>query len=153
MDSVRQFCSHPFGCSNEIDPNGKIRHWEDARGVGHLLCEAHYVSEKEKAMSRKREIGKHKTARAHYEKYRGMAKRTGVSLLKSTAFGTKEQLERLYKADPLLNNIPLYRFDAYFVFAPRIDGGPVSLAENTCMYKHLLIYEVLGCVPEFVERS
>jgi len=94
-----------------------------------------------------------KTTKAHYEKYRDMAKRARITLLGSTSFGTKERLERLYRADPLLNNIPLYRFDRYYFRTRRIDGGPRSLAENVCMYKHLLTYEVLECTPVFVERS
>jgi len=93
----------------------------------------------------------HKTSRSHYEKYRDMARRADVTLLESTSFGTGEQLGRLYKADPLLNNIPLRKFDVYYIWTARIEGGPRSLSENTCMYKHLLIYEVLGYTPEFTD--
>ena len=102
--------------------------------------------------SKKEKTVNHQTTKRHYEKYRDMAERACITLRDSTSFGTKERLERLYKADPLLNNIPLYRFDGYYYWTRQIDGGPESLAENLCMYKHLLVYEVLGCVPEFGSR-
>ena len=41
MNGTKLLCSHPFGCDREIDPNGKIYRWADARGVEHLLCETH----------------------------------------------------------------------------------------------------------------
>ena len=95
-----------------------------------------------------------KTTRQHYEKYRDMAKATGVTLKDCKAFGSKAQLERKFDADPLLNNIPLRKFDVYFSWVRRSrrnPNGPMSLAENCCLYKHLLTYEIIGAVPEFTD--
>ena len=94
----------------------------------------------------------HQTTREHFEKYHHMAEAAHVSLASCMAFGTKQEIVELHRADPILNNIPLYRFDVYFPYTRRLPGGPRSLAENTCLYKHLLVYEVLGCVPEFGSR-
>ena len=97
---------------------------------------------------------KHLTTQKHYEKYKAMAERAGVSLRNSdTIFGTKEKLLALYEKDNVLNNIPLRVFDALFyagrMFLHLRRHGPMSLAENTCMYKHLIIFEILGMTPEF----
>jgi len=68
----------------------------------------------------------------------------------------KEFLEKKYKEDKNLNNIPLIFFDRLFYsnwrFKIKYDGtyhGPCSLADNTCMYKHLMIYEIIECTPVF----
>jgi len=91
------------------------------------------------------------TTRAHYEKYRDMAARAHVTLKDSTSFGTPDQLRSLYAKDQHLNNIPLARFDALYPWMRRVAGGPQSMAENCCMYKHLLIYEIIGAVPNFTD--
>lgn len=89
---------------------------------------------------------KHKTRREHYNKYKKLAEINHVSLKKSNIFPLKDELMKLYLQDKYLNNIPLYIFDG--LLKP---GLHLTLAENTCMYKHLLIYEVLGLEPEFVD--
>jgi hypothetical protein len=68
----------------------------------------------------------------------------------TTIFGTKEELLRKYQADKNLNNISLARFDRlYYSLSPTARKEVRCLAENTCLYKHLIIYEVLGIEPEF----
>lgn len=98
---------------------------------------------------------KHKTTREHYEKYQAMKIRLGVSYDGSTLFGSKKHLIELYKEDPLLNNISLYRFDGMYGYlrSAAIQAGYkcFSMAENTCLAKHCLIYEVIGAEPEFTD--
>lgn len=90
---------------------------------------------------------KNYTTKEHYEKYQRMAKTAGVSLKDNNYFPTKERLLELYQEDQNLNSISLYRFDR--LFNPCTPNFPRTLAENVCMYKHLLIYEVLECEPVF----
>lgn len=96
---------------------------------------------------------KHKTKREFYEKYKKLAEINHVSLKKSAIFPPKDELMKLYLQDKHLNNLSLNIFDRLFIagrmYHPKT--WPVSLAENTCMYKHLLIYEILGLEPEFVD--
>ena len=87
----------------------------------------------------------HKTTREHYNKYEAMRKAAHVTLVGSTLFGTREQLQVAYDLDPALNSIPLRRFDALY----RCRWSGFSLCENTCMYKHCIIYDVLQMTPEF----
>ena len=89
-----------------------------------------------------------KTTRQHYEKYKELAQKAGVSLKDCKSFGGKKKLTRLFLEDENLNQFPLQKFDVYFSFHLRTLKR-FSLAENTCMYKHLLIYEVIGAIPEF----
>jgi len=97
-----------------------------------------------------------KTTRSHYEKYKEMARDCHVTF-KNKEFPmdrTKETIIELFKRDNHLNNIPLYEFDSYFYVGKFYHGRewiPSSLAENVCMYKHLLIYEVVGAEPVFVD--
>ena len=95
---------------------------------------------------------KHQTTRQHYYKYKEMAKKLGVTLKHSefyeSYFGSKKKLLELYKEDPNLNNIPLSKFDRLHISHHR---SGISLAENTCMYKHLIFYEILELEPEFID--
>jgi len=92
------------------------------------------------------------TTKEHYDKYSVMVKKAGLSLKDSALFGTKELIKSKFISDPNLNNIPLSHFDALFAWNRRLPNGPKSLSENTCMYKHLLIYEVLNAKPIFKKR-
>lgn len=96
---------------------------------------------------------KHKTKIEFYEKYKRLAEINGVSLKRSSIFPQKDELMELYLQDKHLNNISLYIFDILYSAGRRYHPKtwPVSLAENTCMYKHLLIYEILELEPEFVD--
>lgn len=100
-----------------------------------------------------RTTGKNKTTREFYDKYAKMVKDAHISLKGSKTFGTKEELFQKYKKDPHLNNIPLRKFESlYYSLLPSARKFVRSPAENTCLFKHLIIYEVLGMGPEFVER-
>lgn len=100
---------------------------------------------------------KHKTSRSHYEKYAKLKEDCGISYKESSPFGTKEDLTELYKRDPLLNCISLPSIDAYYgtygQLARRAGHLSFSLAENTCLVKHCLIYDVIEAEPDFQEEG
>jgi len=103
-----------------------------------------------------------KMRRAHYEKYRDLAKELHVTLTKTHDFmGIKnEPCESgdcgkcwtcLYREDRHLNNVPLRRWDAQafalFGFNRRARELGLSLSEGVCLYKHLVTYEIVGAEP------
>lgn len=110
---------------------------------------------------------KHPTTRSHYEKYENLRKNMGVKLdadslrMFDLFEPTVDWLAVLYVYDDgLLNRIPLKVFDGfYYIMRGRLKASlretkwaesvGYSLAENTCLYKHCLIYQVLGLEPEF----
>ena len=56
--------------------------------------------------------------------------------------------------DNNLNNIPLIEFDSYYLVLPNYVRKIVTnFADNCCLYKHLLIYEVLGIIPVFTNNG
>lgn len=101
----------------------------------------------------------HKTTEEHYNKYRDMANSAGIRFNTEDYMGymgymgfTKEQLLKLYIEDNLLNNIPLRDFDSfYFFYLLHTKNIITNLADNVCVLKHLLIYEVLEAIPIFVD--
>jgi len=89
----------------------------------------------------------YRVSEEHFEKFAKLKKRFGVSFKDLDAFGTKEQLQKLFDEDEHLNQIPLKKFDAYAPWYQRWDmgdGTSMSLAEVTCLIKHCLITEVIG---------
>jgi hypothetical protein len=106
-----------------------------------------------------------KTTKEFYEKYEAMKKRlhiymtTGTALfadtLKHFYIADISELLTMYEADKNLNNIPLRYFDSLYytlhMYHPK--EAPGSLSENTCLYKHCLIYDVLGAEPEFTDEE
>ncbi len=92
----------------------------------------------------------HKTSRAFYEKFEAMKKAAHVTLVGSTLFGTREELQAKYALSPALTNIARYRFDVFYGFHQH-KGVVNSLADNLCMYKHCILYEVLGLTPDFTD--
>lgn len=92
---------------------------------------------------------KHKTTREYYEKYSQLCARVGLTLKGSLLPQFQRPfLEEAYKKDKALNTIPMRIFDAFYPFM--LHHIPtLSYAENVCMYKHLLLHEVLGFEPEF----
>ena len=95
----------------------------------------------------------HKTTKEHYGKFKGMAKIAGITFKNSTEpLGyDKKRLLELYIEDEHLNNIPLHVFDSYYSFYISASTKKYikSSADNTCVLKHLIIYEVLGATPHF----
>lgn len=109
---------------------------------------------------------KAKTTREHFEKYAALAKDFPMSkpeLLRALGETQASVIEKL-AADEHLNNIPLRKFDglphckAKFTYAwgpansgyAKFHGGQqISLSENVCTAKHILIYEVAKAEPEF----
>lgn len=89
-----------------------------------------------------------KTNREHYNKYSEMAKNKGIGIGSSKTYmgRTKEGWTELFIADHLLNNVSLAEFDSLYGWT----GRGISLAENTCVHKHVIIYKVIGATPEFV---
>ena len=97
-----------------------------------------------------------KTTEEHYNKFRDMTNKAGITFKNSKYYMgfTKDQLLELYNKDNLLNNIPLRDFDCIYMFLPMyVKRIITNLADNTCVHKHLLIYEVLGATPLFVENN
>ena len=97
-----------------------------------------------------------KTTKEHFEKFRDMANEAGISFKRSKEYMgfTKEQLLKLYIEDNNLNNIPLIEFDSYYLVLPNCVRKIVTnFADNCCLYKHLLIYEVLGIIPVFTNNG
>jgi len=100
-----------------------------------------------------------KTTKEHYEKYRNLVKKMGVCLnpddLSMFGLSGVDDLRERFKVDEHLNNVPLQVFDfLYYVMlrnARKNGYKGYSLAENTSMYKHALIYQVLGAIPEFTD--
>ena len=93
-----------------------------------------------------------KTTKKHYEKFKNMAEQTGITFSRSDRyFGyTKQEVLELFSKNEHLNNIPLTKFDSMYLVLPHYTRKIVTnLADNTCLYKHLLIYEVLGATPIF----
>ena len=103
------------------------------------------------------------TAKQHYEKYNALAAELGVTLkhlAESTFLGyTVGQLRVAFSQDPYLNNIPLRTWDnmAYAFLATggrgfqskATPGRSLSLGEVVCLYKHLVIYDLIGATPDF----
>lgn len=87
----------------------------------------------------------HKTTREHYEKYAELSKNIPTACV--PRYNDPKLLE-LYKEDKNLNNIPLREFDLYYR-KRSYEGRCISLSENCCLLKHILIYRVLGAEPEF----
>ncbi len=90
------------------------------------------------------------TTKAHYETYEAMSKAVPTNMMGYT----KEELEKLFADDDALNNINMYKkIDPQYSLTNRylrISGMDVkgfSLADNTCVIKHILIYRVLGVEP------
>ncbi len=93
------------------------------------------------------------TSKAHFDKYAAMVVAMNLRVIDYNFFGTKKKLTQLFQDNEYLNNIELKRFDAMFPFnaSRKIAGGPVSLSDNTSMYKHFLIYHVIGATPIFTK--
>jgi hypothetical protein len=101
---------------------------------------------------------KNKTTKEHYDKYQALAQRLGVKFdadtLRFFGVASVEKLRELFQADPLLNNIPLRRFDNWTEsFNLYNRGARLTLAEGCCLAKHCLIYQVLGVEPEFDNKE
>jgi len=98
-----------------------------------------------------------RTTREHYEKYKEMKEKMGITFKDSNIFGPREVLIDEFKSDEHLNGIPLRHFDAYYSLygqhARRAGYLYYSLAENTSLIKHCLIYEVIGAIPQFTDEE
>ena len=100
------------------------------------------------------EILTKKTTKEHYEKFRDMSQRAEITLKRlSKPLGySVEELRNLYIEDNNLNNIPLIELDSFYLCLPSYTRKVITnMADNCCVYKHLLIYEVLGVVPVFTD--
>ena len=94
------------------------------------------------------------TTKEHYEKFRIMAEEAGITLKRlSKPLGyTVEELRKLFIEDNNLNNIPWIELDSFYLCLPSYTRKIITnIADNCCVFKHLLIYEVLGVVPVFVD--
>ena len=94
------------------------------------------------------------TTKEHYEKFRIMAEEAGITLKgyqKPLGYSV-EELRKLYIEDNNLNNIQLVELDSFYLCLPSYTRKIITnIADNCCVFKHLLIYEVLGVVPVFVD--
>ena len=97
-----------------------------------------------------------KTTKEHFDKYETLYKEmksSGINLEQQaiSLIPVKDPLELLgnmFKQDNILNNIPLKKFDALFQ-GNLMRMGKFSLAENTCVLKHTMIYKLLKAKPVF----
>jgi len=90
----------------------------------------------------------------HYEKFRDMAEKAGITFKGvSEPLGySVEELRELYIEDNNLNNIPSIGLDSFYLCLPSYKRKTITnMGDVCCVYKHLLIYEVLGVVPIFVD--
>jgi hypothetical protein len=92
-----------------------------------------------------------KTTKEHYEKY---AKRSARVPTYLAPHYDDPNLMKLFKADENLNNIPLAQFDIAYqtilrIPVPKGQDTSLSLSENCCLLKHILIHRVLKAQPEF----
>lgn len=95
----------------------------------------------------------HVSSQTHYEKYAALSKNVPTSYAPNHS--NVELLREAYLKDNHLNNIPLHWFDQRYEAVRSIPQdketikkylvGGLSLAENCCILKHILIYRVLGC--------
>ena len=97
----------------------------------------------------------HRTTRAHHEKWEKCANERHLKITNLSLFGLrdKEDLLERYLEDPRsLNTIPLNYFDSLWR-TYRLYQRPKTWAlhEGACVYKHLLIYQVLELEPEFID--
>lgn len=117
----------------------------------------------------------HRTTREHYEKYEELAKRAHVTLLTDNekflgilkkpcrdALDAARDPERgvlgcmgcwlcMYRLDPYLNSVPLRKWDLLVHNLWVHQGRKVvtTLNEGINMYKHLVIYQIVGAVPHW----
>lgn len=90
------------------------------------------------------------TTRDHYDKYRRIRSEWGLSneqALRVSGLMDAEEVKQYLLRDVNLNNIPMVRFDS-----ANIRRNGYSLSDNTCAYKHVLIYGVVGAKPLFCEN-
>jgi hypothetical protein len=94
-----------------------------------------------------------KSTRNHYQKYSEIAKLLHMSYKNKTSMFeySADQLIEKFKEDENLNNIPLAKWDTQALFIPNIkyNGFTLSIAEKVCLLKHLVIYDIIGAIPEF----
>lgn len=91
---------------------------------------------------------------AHYRKYLALAERLGIRFNQDSwkLFGLRsiDDLRERYLKDENLNNIPLTRFDSWWIAARIYVRSPVgerislSMSDGVCIAKTLLIIQVLG---------
>lgn len=79
-------------------------------------------------------------SKEHYNKYEELCNKYGIKWTSPSLVDSVEDLKQLYDQDPLLNNIPLKRWDmlanCFLLFNKRTR---LSLAEAVCMQKHAAI--------------
>jgi hypothetical protein len=89
-----------------------------------------------------------KVSKSHFEKYKELRKRFPVHLGERVLGLSKEQMLKALSEDEHLNNVgPLSDWDriGWHVNA----RNTLSLSEVVCLLKHEVIYNWLGCEPEF----
>lgn len=100
---------------------------------------------------------KNKTSKEFYDKYEKMNRQIVIGTLNESIariiekVGGIDGLRKKYEEDKNLNNIKMSCFDCYYPGVRKIlveENPCFSLAENVCLYKHVLIYDVLKMEPE-----
>ena len=96
---------------------------------------------------------KHKTTRAHYEKYKQMLEDAHIKLDNYFLGYDKEYIAEMYNTDPALNTIPLHEWDIIVFSYWAYQGRKIikTLAEGVCTYKHAVVYQLLEAEPEFTD--
>lgn len=98
---------------------------------------------------------RHRTTRSHYQKWEAFVQERHLAITDLSVFGLKDiaELQARYERDPSgLNTIHLSIFDNLWLAYRALQRPKIwALYEGACAYKHLLIYSVLKCEPEFTD--
>lgn len=96
-----------------------------------------------------------KTVRAHFDYYEELSKRVSVNeiqrFLKVNNLSLRKLKER-YKRDRFLRNLNSHIFDSNIHSAALCEPNLLELV-NACLWKHILIFKVLGARPRFVSSN
>lgn len=103
------------------------------------------------------------TTHQHYEKYAWMARACSLTLKDTRIHWIVRAVRRIRNIDHditgrelivLLNRrTSLHHYDWLYPYHARKPGGPQSLADNVCMYKHLIMYESLNAESVFTDKG
>ena len=100
---------------------------------------------------------KHPITKAHYARYETYRTQMGMSLTDNVYFGTREDLDKKYREDPELKNIPLDYFLPYHIpfmdRAQRIGLPFWGISRTIDLLKHCIIFQILDAIPVFTDEG
>jgi hypothetical protein len=98
-----------------------------------------------------------KTTKEHYKKYAELQKALHITFKtdKPILDMDKETWTEEWKTNPALNQIWMRRIDAWGagvrIYNKEAQRRNLSMAEYVCLFKHCIIYDVIGAKPVFYE--